>query len=72
MWVNINLTKIVLLFLAISAPLWLITIFLTSYYNDPTYEIKFDCRQAAIRIDYPIEVKEKCRKVMRKYEETTR
>lgn len=50
---------------------WLFLFLINRYYNDPTYEIRFDCRQASIRIDYPIEVKEKCKRVMKKYEENS-
>lgn len=72
MWINVNLTKIVLLFLAIATPMWLITAAVTYFDNDPAYEIKFDCRQAPLRLDYPIEVKEKCKKLMKKYNEINR
>jgi hypothetical protein len=68
MWINVNLTKIIFTFLTFILSTWLFLFLINRYYNDPTYEIKFDCRQASIRIDYPIEVKEKCKKVMKKYE----
>ena len=69
MWININLTKIVLLFLAIAMPMWLITVAVTYFDDTPPYEVKFDCRQAPLRLDYPIEVKEKCKKLMKRYNE---
>lgn len=69
MWINVNLTKIVLLFLAIAVPMWLLTAIVTYFDSDPIYEIRFDCRQAPLRIDYPIEVKEKCKKLMQKHNE---
>lgn len=69
MWIKVSLTKIVLLFLAIALPMWILTAAVTYIDNDPTYEIKFDCKQAPLRADYPIEVKEKCRKIMKKYHE---
>lgn len=69
MWININLSKIALVFFAIAVPMWLITVAITYFDNDPVYEVRFDCRQAAFRVDYPIEVKEKCRKLMKKYNE---
>jgi len=69
MWINVNITKVIFVFLAFVFSTWLFMFLLNRYYNDPTYEIKFDCRQASIRIDYPIEVREKCRKLMKKYEQ---
>jgi hypothetical protein len=71
MWINVNLTNIVLMFLAIALPMWILTVAVSYFDSDPAYEIRFDCRQASLRIDYPIEVREKCRKIMKKYNEKT-
>jgi hypothetical protein len=57
------------MFLAIALPMWILTVVVTQSNSDPAYEIRFDCRQASLRIDYPIEVREKCRKIMKKYNE---
>ena len=67
MWINVNLTKIVLLFLSIALPMWILTVVVAYFDSDPVYEVRFDCRQAPLRVDYPIEVREKCRKIMKKY-----
>jgi hypothetical protein len=72
MWINVNITKVIFVFLTFVFSTWLFLFLVNRYYNDPTYEIKFDCRQAYVRFDYPIEVKDKCRKLMKKYEETNR
>ena len=72
MWINIDLKKIVGLFVILFLPMWLITALVTWINDEPTYEVKYDCRQATIRIDYPIEVKEKCKKLMKKYNEVTK
>lgn len=72
MWINVNLSKLFLLFIALIAPMWLIAGLITWINDDPTYEVRYDCRQATVRIDYPIEVREKCKKVMKKYDEFVR
>jgi hypothetical protein len=69
MWINVNITKFIFVFLTFVFSTWLFMFLVNLYYNDPTYEVKYDCRQASIRLDYPIEVKDKCKKVMKKYEQ---
>jgi hypothetical protein len=69
MWINVNLSNIVLMFLALALPMWVLTVVVTQSDSDPAYEVRFDCRQAPLRVDYPIEVREKCRKIMKKYNE---
>jgi hypothetical protein len=49
--------------------MWILTVVVTQSNSDPAYEVRFDCRQAPLRVDYPIEVREKCRKIMKKYNE---
>ncbi len=55
--------------MGIAIPMWILTVAVSYFDSDPEYEIRFDCRQAPLRVDYPIEVREKCRKIMKKYNE---
>jgi hypothetical protein len=65
MW--INLSKLTVCFVVLIAIMTSVAMIL-SWTELPIYEVKFDCRQSEISPDYPIEVRERCKRIMKKYE----
>ena len=51
----------------IAAILLLTALIFTYIYSDEIDETVYDCRLAEISVDYPIAVKEQCRKLMGKH-----